>query len=566
MTLVLRWLLLCCLTCWGLTAQAAPATVDVDPLGEQAVWLAPQAWMVRDAPGLETAILVSRDAPWTPAPGVPILDFGVDTSAHWVWVRLHNPGPEAVRRVLEVAEPLYDHLAFWVQDAYDRRLLAHARMGDRMPFSDRPVAYRHPLMPLEIESGQTVDILLRAEAIDGEHDPLPLRLWTPEAFQQQALLETLIYGAYYGAIVVLLLYNLLLFTGTRDRSFLWYALFLGSFVLWNLTFRGYAYQYLWPDRSTWNAMAIVWFSVGIYSLLPVFSWSLLEMPQRTPWLVRAQAVLIVLASAHGIWITLDPKAGVFATLDLIGPLMFLLLMISAVRIGRQGQRVAWIYLASCGALFAGALLYYLAAFEIIAPSLLTIYALNLGSAAEFLLLALALAYRINRLEALASIDTLTGLQNRRRFQQALSGELARARRQTSRVGLLMVDVDAFKVLNDMAGHPRGDEVLRALGDLLRRHLRRATDQAFRVGGEEFVLMAPCEDPQGLESWGESVRQAVEQAAWAHPDPERQRVTVSVGVTWSSLHDTPETLYQRVDQALYQAKREGRNRVAVIAPA
>lgn len=593
----------------GAAAAGPPAAVEVGRLEDAALWLRPHSRVLPEPDGMGPADaphLLQRPLPWqTVTDAEPVFYFGYDRRAWWIHAALRNDGPVPVRRVVEVAEPLVDELWIWVIDRASAQPIAQAHMGDRLPFDTRPYDYRHPTLLFDLAPGQTVDLLLRVRAVDGEHDPLPVRLWDPPAFASHALAETTIYGAYYGAILVLLLYNVLVYVGTRERSFGWYALFLSSFVLWNLTYRGFALQYLWPQAVTWNQVALVGFSAGIYALMAVFSWSLLDVPRRTPWLFRLQAALALAALGHAAWIVVDPQAAVFGTLDPVGLAMFLALIAAAARIAWQGERVAGIYLAAHGALFVGALVYYLTKFEVLVPGPLTRHALNLGSVAEFVLLAFALAYRINhlkgerdaaqrqllaglqraadmleqqvaartaeladanaRLTTLAVRDELTGLYNRRRFNEALAEELGRARRGGHPLGLLMLDLDRFKALNDRAGHRRGDETLAALGRLLRERLQRRTDRIYRIGGEEFAVLLPDGDEAALRSLAERLRAAVEEARWPHPDAALPWITVSIGATLSCPEDTPESAYQRVDEALYAAKDGGRNRCEWRAP-
>lgn len=586
-------------------ALRTPA-VDVAMLQGQALWLRPLARTLREdaAPPqpIDPLQRLRADLPWQPVRDLePVFGFGFDRQAWWVHVALQHAGPAPAALVLEAAEPLIDDIRVWVFDRAHGTLVTQAHQGDRVVGAVRPLQHRHLALPLTLQPGQQVDVLVRVFAFDGEHDPLPLRLWSASAFFSHAQLEAWMYGAYYGALGVLLLYNLLLWAGTREGHFGLYALYLGSFLLWNLTYRGYAMQYLWPDAVTWNQIALVGFSALIYATMALFAWRLLDLPRRTPWLYRLQAVLALAALAHAVWIVADPLAATFATLDRVGLAMFAVLLLAALRVAWQGTRVAWIYLAAQGCLLAGAGVYYAIKLEWLAPGPLALQALNLGSVGEFLLLALALAYRINQLKAqrddaqgrlmdtlqqmnqrlerevaqrteqltqanqalaeLAAHDPLTGLYNRHTLLERLTEELARARRHPQPLGLLMLDLDHFKPLNDRGGHAYGDHVLRQLGALLHPPLLRTTDRVHRVGGEEFLVLAPDTDPDGLQALAERVRSAVHAQGWPHPDAAIGWVTVAVGATLSHPDDTPETIFARADQALYEAKRGGRNRAA-----
>ncbi|WP_326540445.1 sensor domain-containing diguanylate cyclase [Pseudorhodoferax sp.] len=166
-----------------------------------------------------------------------------------------------------------------------------------------------------------------------------------------------------------------------------------------------------------------------------------------------------------------------------------------------------------------------------------------------------------RLQELALTDTLTGLANRRRLDEALANEVRRARREAHPLALVLLDIDRFKQLNDTHGHPAGDVVLRALGQLLGQFAQRAGDLAARFGGEEFVVLLSNADAAQAAAMAERIRRAVESTV---ADPAGKPVTVSIGVATTGKVATGELLVQQADAALYQAKREGRNRVVVAS--
>jgi diguanylate cyclase (GGDEF)-like protein len=158
-----------------------------------------------------------------------------------------------------------------------------------------------------------------------------------------------------------------------------------------------------------------------------------------------------------------------------------------------------------------------------------------------------------RLQRLSMIDALTGVDNRRRFDEALDREWRRSSRSGSPLSLLMIDVDRFKEYNDTRGHQAGDECLRAVAVVLRECLSRAADVVARYGGEEFAVLLPDSDLAGARCVAERLRARVE---------ERTPVTISAGVATMAAAQAiwPTALVSAADDALYEAKRQGRNRV------
>ncbi|MEM9069846.1 MAG: diguanylate cyclase [Myxococcota bacterium] len=165
----------------------------------------------------------------------------------------------------------------------------------------------------------------------------------------------------------------------------------------------------------------------------------------------------------------------------------------------------------------------------------------------------------------ATTDVLTGLANKRALEEALARDLARASRMEQELSLVVVDVDHFKQFNDRWGHSTGDEVLRAVGQLLRDTVRTG-DVAARYGGEEFVLVLPNTDPEGALTVAERVRSLLEEASIEGPEGPL-RVTASFGVATvrgPGCEHAARVLFERADAALYEAKRAGRNRVRLAA--
>ena len=181
----------------------------------------------------------------------------------------------------------------------------------------------------------------------------------------------------------------------------------------------------------------------------------------------------------------------------------------------------------------------------------------LGGAAVEASSALARAYSQRAAEERASTDALTGLPNRRYFDE-ICGLLARRRRSGDAVGVLMIDIDKFKVLNDTHGHATGDEVLRAVGGAIVAAVRE-DDVPARYGGEEFVVLLRNPSPAVALDVGERVRTAVRELDLGRLGV--RVVTVSVGVAVAHEADQPITeLIEQADRALYRAKRAGRDRV------
>lgn len=174
--------------------------------------------------------------------------------------------------------------------------------------------------------------------------------------------------------------------------------------------------------------------------------------------------------------------------------------------------------------------------------------------------------RMNDLEKRATTDPLTGLLNRGEFERRVDEMVQRfkGRRESdvgaSRVSVLMIDIDHFKSVNDTHGHPVGDEVIVSLARILRNHVR-TTDCVARLGGEEFAVGFENADGKTFEK-AEQIRKDVESSIVL---PDGKHVTISIGIAETTGFRNVARLYKRADEALYEAKEGGRNRIVIAGP-
>ena len=163
---------------------------------------------------------------------------------------------------------------------------------------------------------------------------------------------------------------------------------------------------------------------------------------------------------------------------------------------------------------------------------------------------------------MAATDALSGLSNRRHFNESLAREWQRAMRANEPLALLMIDADHFKSYNDVHGHPAGDHMIRILGAAMASALERGGDLGARYGGDEFIALLPQTRPDGAYEVAERIRKSI---ATTPLDTQGKQISTTVSVGVSSYPDHGEELaviMNRADQALYDSKRLGRNRTTV----
>jgi diguanylate cyclase (GGDEF)-like protein len=160
-------------------------------------------------------------------------------------------------------------------------------------------------------------------------------------------------------------------------------------------------------------------------------------------------------------------------------------------------------------------------------------------------------------EKIAITDPLTGLYNRLKINESIQHEIARARRYRHKLCIILIDIDFFKQVNDQYGHLIGDDILVAFASIIRKHTRKA-DRVGRWGGEEFIVICPETSINGAITLAKHLQSCIERFEF----PKANNQTASFGITEFRPNDSIESLVGRADNALYQAKHRGRNRVEV----
>ena len=175
--------------------------------------------------------------------------------------------------------------------------------------------------------------------------------------------------------------------------------------------------------------------------------------------------------------------------------------------------------------------------------------------------------QLHTAEQLSMTDKLTNLANRRHFDSCLDTEWRRAARENTQIGVLMLDIDNFKIYNDTHGHQQGDVALQNIAKTLKESVKRPADFVARWGGEEFVILLPNTDKDGTIEVAEKVRQNIERMEIPCLDKKAAKITASVGIGFANVaenrSDTANEFISRADKALYKAKADGRNRICFL---
>lgn len=528
--------------------RAEPVVLDGAML--QGGNLSPHLKLLEDPQGTLTLEQVQtrtfRDNPGNSA------NFGFSPSAWWVRLSLRNPNDRQQEVLLRQDYPLIDWLEFWAQD--EDGTWQVRRTGDRTPFASREVQHRDFIFVLDLPANSQRTYYLRYAS--GGPVNIALSLYSSQALIERISLEQLAYGCYYGGFLALVLYNLFMFLVVRDRAFLFYLLYVCCYGLYMAVHNGLTYQLLWPGSPQMaNGSLLVLLGLSLFGSLK-FSRTILASRSQAPRLDLFGRVL------QGLCLLLLLAVPLFSYAVLIQPFSYLTLLITlhllllGITAFLSGSRPARYYLLAWTALLLGVTVYMLKTFGLLPHNWMTQNAFQLGSLIEMLLLSLALGARVRDLHHDSYRDALTGLANRRQFDECMGEHFQQAREQGMPLSLLLLDIDHFKRFNDEHGHQAGDRVLQEVARLLQLEVRRPYT-ACRYGGEEFAVVMPQARAAAAEALAERLRRELRQASRAESP-----LTLSIGI--ASQEKGPfasaEQLFAAADSALYAAKSGGRDRV------
>ncbi|SIQ22890.1 diguanylate cyclase (GGDEF) domain-containing protein [Alkalispirochaeta americana] len=490
--------------------------------------------------------------------------YSYSRSAFWLRFPLSG-APPGTTWILEVAYPLIQKMDLYLVSHGDSREVLHHRGGSHYPFYERPVSYRNVVFPLGGLQGSSYQVYLRVRSNGAL--VLPLNLWRAGDFTASLAREYLLLGAYFGILLILVLYNLFLYLFVRRRSYLYYLLYVSCIAGFHLSLTGLAFQYLWPGHPWWANRSVMIFIAGSVATLQVFASELLSLKTAAPRfyrLLRCSAAGAVLMIVPALVLPYTPAMLMTIAGFIMASVIFCVTILSTLR-GRD--RLTWYFFTAWMLMIIAGILLSARSLAILPHSFLTLFGIQVASILEIVILSLALAHRARLLDQQrkiarhqAATDGLTGLTNRRYFEDYASEIIQSSRASDTPLALVLFDLDHFKKVNDTYGHDAGDTVLQTIAQRLTNHLR-SSDALSRYGGEEFVFLLPQATREEALQKAEEVRSILSQQPISLDDQQPITVTASFGVACLKNEPTLRELMKRADAALYQAKHHGRNRVA-----
>lgn len=493
-------------------------------------------------------------------------DFGIGSKPVWLHLAVDNDTHADVERFFVGGVTWLDRMDVYIVHADGSRAVVHT--GDELPDAPGLTPAMGYALPLHFSAGHN-DIYLRVASTDPM--AIPIELMTKQRFEERRVLFGYFYGFFFGFLAALSAYNVLLFAGTRERSYLYYSLALFTILFCNFAYTGHGVAWLWPEQPGFQHFVIL-VSMVVYNALGLlFAARFLALAENSPRTLRAIRWISGLGlGIMALAVMMDSQflaaLVAFICMSAFSVGMFLLGVMSVWRKQTSGRY--FLFATFFGML--GVATTALAVWGKIPFHTFTFHAAEFGLVIEATLLALALAnwMRENRdaryqAEQVARLDALTQLNNRRAFMELAVPYINTAVRHARPMSLVMMDIDHFKSVNDQYGHKTGDLALVAIADLLKKH-SRTSDIVARWGGEEFILLLPETDAQQAFNHAERLRLAI--AETRIPAGEKSiSLTSSFGIAERAVDLSLDRMIDAADAQLYEAKRSGRNKVCCNSP-
>lgn len=586
----------------------------------------PTSAVLRLSPSIETVSLASHaEALCDPTGDMPLAsaqaatyrelrtEMPTSNECRGYWIRFVTHASEVPTGgwALQMSRPWSQAELYSVRDG----VLTVKRSGLDVPPQAQPLASAGVVIPLPMDVGTPQVFYLHvlgdttrfgaASSIGGTI--LRLDAWVLQ--QRTALFGE---GIYAGIILGLVLYNLILYLAIQERAYLYYVLYVTSFgSLW-IARTAFFYQYFWPRHVWWNNEYQPYLAASAIVFSILFVRRFLATRTHSRWVDVALQILVVLTCL----LCLARVVGIRMPLALPLALIGLTISITYAALGfvalLRGYRPARFFLLAWTALLAGNVIYIFMFLRILPTTFFTYNAAQAGSAMECILLAFALADRVNllkrareekqlqytrdlqeqvqqrtgelssaveKLKTASVTDPLTGLSNRRHVDSAIQPWIAELQRARIRklpgvrrryLAICLADLDHFKQVNDDLGHAVGDRVLQAAAETLRQNVR-ATAILARWGGEEFLILDHVTEPQEDLLMAERLRRSIIDECPPVILETGRPLSLSLGVvrypfseSYPDLLDWDHCL-ALADHALYRAKKAGRNRWQCYRP-
>ena len=488
------------------------------------------------------------------------LTFGFTPSTHWFRFKIINQAHSTQELLLQMSYARFDSIEVYTQTKGGE--LGILKSGKDHAFGSRAVAHRHHLFPIDVEPDGSVSVFIKARTSGAFN--FPLALWDKIQFYQADQTFLLIHGAYFGVWLLVIIFNVVLYSAIRHKAL---ASFLGmifSFGVYQITSLGLGTTRFWgryPDL--YDTTIVLSITLAILSL----GWlcnHLLQLKENNPIGLRILQAVTYPALLGIVAYPLFGYAGVIPFLSALTIPAATVVLALGIQSAWQGNRLGLYSSIAWSALLIGIMARSFNRFELIPNNFVTEQALPTGFIIMIITLSFSIAAEYRRqsrvqqdqlleghslqtyehkqtntdLEVMVSertveledalkeleevnvtlreintMDAVTGIKNRHFFDTSFELEWRRASREQYPVSVMLLDIDYFKNVNDSYGHLAGDECLRAVAATISATIKRPADILARYGGEEFVAVLPYIENDNALSFANQIRERIESSTY-----------------------------------------------------
>ena len=488
-------------------------------------------------------------------------NLGITDAAVWARFTIFNPFEAPRQKLLSFNFPMADHVSFFIPQGPGEFKKLDA--GHSVPAPDELVPNRYYVFPLTVPAQKKMTFYVRV--VSNANMVLPMTIWEPSALDRKDHSDQMLYGIIYGILVAFIVYFAAVAIRLQNISAMWFTFYIISLGLLMGCYQGYIQELLRPLFADLNRVLLITVIGSLYFTGAKFLRTFLHIN------FYSKRVDKILWGLQWMGIGFIPM-NIFA--NPLTPLYSIILVGIGPIFSTTVSIVFWIRGVPNAKYFAiGWIIGHITS-EI---DLLRIFGvipwmpgnMNLLPAAmvsSIIFFSIAIMEQTREYRDDAQQDNLTGIGNRRRFDQAFAIEWNRNLRSQQPLSVIMADIDDFKAFNDTYGHIQGDECLKAVARVFDKNLQRAGDLAARYGGEEFIGLLPDTLSSEAAFLAEKIREAVERLGIRHSESRTGKIvsiSLGTGTMVPNTEKTPADVIQQADEALYLAKNTGRNRVVSL---
>lgn len=553
------------------------------------------------------------------------LEWKYSESAFWYRFEIQADTSQAIDYVLEIVSPFMDQIDFYHvrYDEYgDPYIYNYAAAGDQVADSEKYISSRNPVFPIHLLPDSLNTIILRVSTTSALI--LPMNLMEETYYHEQEEKSQAFYGVLFGFMLVMAIYNSVIWLFLRERTFAFYVFYVLLALGYQMSLTGFGTHYVWGASGWFVQNGITFLVCTAFMFGGLFVIDFLSLRSAAPRLYSLAMLLVGIYGGFAVFSLFMPESYLVPIVQPLGLVSSALVLFTGAYLWRRGSVWAKYLTLSWLVLVVGTIVYTLMLMGYVERNPFTEYLQSVGFAIEVSLLSIALAARMNQerqakrlametaldlahrvntvnqekliiqrqanleleekvkqktlelrqameeltnanqqLEQISVRDQLTGLYNRRFFDEYFPKQYRNCSILGKPISVLVIDIDYFKKINDVHGHLAGDECLKTIAKVITATDQREDDKIIRFGGEEFLIVLPNTGADGANSVAERIRQMVEKTLFV-ANGKRIPLTISVGVAAlvPSDEQPPESVLHKADSALYEAKKSGRNCVRI----